>query len=98
MCVLHGFVSFVFVLVADVLFGRVGTGGVESDEREIQERASEITGSLFGSDGRKSHDTAVIRSQPELTFPGSWRLATSPLGLKRWGSLVHLNIKLAFPH
>ena len=33
-------------LVADVLFGRVGTGGVESDEREIQERASEITGSL----------------------------------------------------
>ena len=33
-------------LVADVLFGRVGTGGVESDEREIQERASESTGSL----------------------------------------------------
>ena len=29
-------------LVANVLFGRVGTGGVEWDEREIQERASEM--------------------------------------------------------
>ena len=43
MCVVDDFVLFVFVfLVADVLFGRVGTGGVESDEREIQERASEM--------------------------------------------------------
>ena len=40
--------------------------------------------------------SGVIRSQPELAS-GSWRLATSQLGLKRWASLVHLNIELAFP-
>ena len=52
MCVLDDFVSFVFVFWSPTfsLAGRVGTGGVEGasmgDEREIQERASEITGSL----------------------------------------------------
>ena len=48
MCVLDDFVSFVFVFWSPTfsLVASVGTGGVEGDEREIQERASESTGSL----------------------------------------------------
>ena len=41
--------------------------------------------------------TGGIRSQPGLTLSGSWEPATSPLGLKRWGFVVHLYKYLAFP-
>ena len=41
--------------------------------------------------------TGVIRGQPDMTLSGSWELATSLLGLKRWGFLVHLYSKLALP-
>ena len=34
--------------------------------------------------------TGGIRSQQGLTLSGSWEPALSPLGLKRWGFVVHL--------
>ena len=45
----------------------------------------------------KKVNTGGIRSQPGLTLSGSWEPATSPLGLKRWGFVVHLYRNLAFP-
>ena len=40
---------------------------------------------------------AGIRSQSELTLSGSWELATSLLGLERWGFVVPLYINFSLP-
>ena len=66
-------------LVTDVLFGRVGTGGVESDEREIQERASEMHRlptsypnnlSIFGLAGSGMRSCAPNKSMDAISSVG----------------------------